>query len=102
MVTLRVNKCLIVIHKPLTIATKYKRSKNVISLLETIFLRPDKDIVSIEVIFYFLFFFEANPAIRFIFCVFVTPSAVEGLSCKTQKDAAAIRARAFRTYCSIS
>jgi hypothetical protein len=56
-----------VMNKPFTIATKYKRSKKVISLLETIFLRPDKDIVSIEVIFLLLIFLEAIPAIIPIF-----------------------------------
>jgi hypothetical protein len=79
-------------NKPLIIATKYKRSKNVISLLETNFLRPDKDIVSIEVIFYILFF------LKLILLSALSFSALR----KQKKDVAAIRARAFRTYCSTS
>jgi hypothetical protein len=57
MVTFRVNKCLIVIIIPLTIASRYILSKKDISLLETIFFRPDKDMVSIDI----LYFFKAIP-----------------------------------------
>jgi hypothetical protein len=74
MVTLRLNKCLIVIHNPFTIAKRYIRSRKVISLLETIFFLPDNEIVSILISYLLLFllpplgkvgmgfFQELNPA----------------------------------------
>jgi hypothetical protein len=51
-------------NKPLTIAIRYILSKKVISLLETTFFLPDKDIVSIDISYFLL---VANPAIRYIF-----------------------------------
>jgi hypothetical protein len=47
---------------PLAIATRYNLSQKVISLLETTFFLPDKDIVSIDI---FYFFLKLNPAIRY-------------------------------------
>ena len=96
MVTFRVKRCFIVINNPLIMATKYKFSQKVISLLETCFLFPDNEMVS-----KFIYINDSNSincvSIWSYFLLFAVsflpiPNAVEA-----KKDAAAIRARGF--YC---